>query len=63
MSSLLLLVPIALLFVFVASLAYMWAVKHRQFEDLDREGERILFEEITSDKNAANKKNSEEPRR
>lgn len=50
MSSLLLLVPIAILLVLVASAAYMWAVRNHQFEDLDRESERILFEEVANNK-------------
>ncbi len=45
MSSLLLLIPVAILLVFVASATYLWAVKNRQFEDLEREGERILFDD------------------
>ena len=48
MSSLLLLVPIAILLVLAASAAYMWAVRNHQFEDLDRESERILFDEVAS---------------
>lgn len=39
------LVPIAMLFVLVAVLVFLWAVKSEQFEDLNRQGMQILFEE------------------
>jgi cbb3-type cytochrome oxidase maturation protein len=45
MASLYLLIPIALLLLGVAVAAFLWAVDHGQFEDLESEGERILFEE------------------
>lgn len=49
MESLYLLIPIAALFVFIAVGIFTWAVKKDQFEDLDREGQRILFEEDDND--------------
>lgn len=45
MDSLYLLIPIALVFVFIAILVFFWAVKSGQFEDLDTEAKRILFDE------------------
>ena len=45
MASLYLLIPVAILFIGVSITLFIWAVKNRQFEDLDREGERILFEQ------------------
>ncbi|MGL4928839.1 MAG: cbb3-type cytochrome oxidase assembly protein CcoS [Plesiomonas sp.] len=42
------LVPIAMLFVLVAVLIFLWAVKSEQFEDLNRQGMQILFEEDSS---------------
>ena len=45
MSSLLVLVPIALLLLGVAIWAFVWAVDHEQFEDLESEGSRILFDD------------------
>lgn len=45
MESLFLLIPIAGIFVIIAVVIFIWAVKGDQFEDLNREGERILFEE------------------
>lgn len=45
MESLFLLIPIAGIFVIVAVIIFIWAVKGDQFEDLNREGERILFDD------------------
>ncbi|MGL5757864.1 cbb3-type cytochrome oxidase assembly protein CcoS [Plesiomonas sp.] len=39
------LVPITMMFVLVAVLIFLWAVKSEQFEDLNRQGTQILFEE------------------
>jgi cbb3-type cytochrome oxidase maturation protein len=39
------LIPLALLLLIAAVAAFFWAVKHDQFEDLDREANRILFDE------------------
>jgi cbb3-type cytochrome oxidase maturation protein len=43
------LIPIALLFLAAAVWAFLWAVDHDQFEDLEREGERILLDEAPRD--------------
>ena len=40
-----LLIPLALLMLGVAVAAFIWAVKSDQFEDLEREAQRILFDE------------------
>lgn len=45
MASLYLLIPIAILLVCVAVAIFIWAVKSEQFEDLDRQGSQILFDE------------------
>ncbi|MCP4026647.1 MAG: cbb3-type cytochrome oxidase assembly protein CcoS [Sphingomonas sp.] len=45
MGALYILIPIALLFLAAAVWAFLWAVDHDQFEDLEREGERILLDE------------------
>lgn len=45
MASLLILIPVALVFVLIAVLIFIWAVKSGQFEDLDTEGKRILFDD------------------
>ncbi|MFK8021386.1 MAG: cbb3-type cytochrome oxidase assembly protein CcoS [Pseudomonadales bacterium] len=51
MPSLYLLIPIALLLVFVAAVLYWWAVRSGQYDDLDREADRILFEDDCSKRN------------
>ncbi|WED23192.1 cbb3-type cytochrome oxidase assembly protein CcoS [Vibrio sp. JC009] len=45
MASLYILIPIAILFVCIAVAVFLWAVKSNQYEDLERQGSNILFEE------------------
>lgn len=45
MNSLFVLIPIALLLLGVAIWGFVWAVDHAQFDDLDDEAERILFDQ------------------
>lgn len=45
MSIIYVLIPIAMLFVAIAIWVFFWAVKSDQYEDLDREGINILFDE------------------
>ncbi|MBY5920395.1 cbb3-type cytochrome oxidase assembly protein CcoS [Ferrimonas balearica] len=45
MSIIYVLIPIAILFVCFAVAAFFWAVRSRQYDDLDREGYSILFDE------------------
>lgn len=47
MESLYLLIPIALVITFIAVKAFFWAVKSGQYDDLDAEGRRILFDDET----------------
>lgn len=54
MESLYLLIPVALVLVILAIAIFFWAVKSGQFEDLDTEGKRILFDNDTS-KNSKDK--------
>lgn len=56
MSIIFVLIPIALLFVAVGIGVFFWAVRSEQFEDLDRQGVNILFDEKkqTSDKSKDN---------
>ncbi|MUL02748.1 cbb3-type cytochrome oxidase assembly protein CcoS [Aliivibrio fischeri] len=56
MASLYLLIPIAIMLVCVAVAIFIWAVKSDQFEDLDRQGSEILFDEETK-ASVKNKKN------
>lgn len=44
MSVLVYLIPAALLFGLVSLIAFLWALKSGQYEDLDGAGERILIE-------------------
>lgn len=44
MESLFILIPIALVFVVIAVKAFFWSVKSGQFDDLDTEAKRILFD-------------------
>ncbi|MFM5715870.1 cbb3-type cytochrome oxidase assembly protein CcoS [Aeromonas allosaccharophila] len=39
------LIPIAILFVIIAGIVFFWAIRSEQFEDLDRQGSNILFDE------------------
>lgn len=45
MESLYLLIPIAIVIVAVAVAVFFWAVKSGQYDDLDTEGQRILFDD------------------
>jgi len=44
-AALFVLIPLGLLLLAVAVAAFFWAVNHDQFEDLEREGARILMDE------------------
>ena len=43
MASLYLLIPVSLIFCALAIAIFFWAVNNGQYDDLDGEGERILF--------------------
>ncbi|WP_194089216.1 cbb3-type cytochrome oxidase assembly protein CcoS [Vibrio hibernica] len=45
MESLYILIPIAIIFVCIAVAIFIWAVKSDQFDDLDRQGHSILFDD------------------
>ncbi|WP_456295639.1 cbb3-type cytochrome oxidase assembly protein CcoS [Vibrio sp. AK197] len=45
MESLYILIPIAILLVCLAIGIFVWAVKSEQFEDLERQGHNILFDD------------------
>ncbi|SDG94323.1 cytochrome oxidase maturation protein, cbb3-type [Vibrio xiamenensis] len=45
MESLYILIPIAVLLVCLAVGIFIWAVKSEQFEDLERQGHSILFDD------------------
>lgn len=52
------LIPIAMIFVSIAVAVFFWAVKSNQYEDLDREGINILFDEDVP-QNIQNKKGTD----
>lgn len=45
MSIIYVLIPIAILFVAIGIWIFFWAVRSKQFEDLEKEGLSILFDE------------------
>lgn len=45
MSALFILIPISMLLLFFAVVAFVWSVNHDQMEDLDKAGEQILFDD------------------
>ena len=45
MSAIFILIPLGVVLLAVAVAAFIWAVDHDQFEDLDREGSRLLFDD------------------
>lgn len=45
-ASLYLIVPVALLFCALAIAAWLWASRSGQFDDLDREAQRILHDDL-----------------
>lgn len=58
MPSLYLLIPIALSFTLLAIGVFIWAVDNQQFDDLESEAYRILFDDVeASQKNASTIKN------
>lgn len=59
MSVIYVLIPIAILFVLIGLAVFFWAVRSKQFEDLDKEGFSILFDEKT----VANKDKQDPPAR
>lgn len=45
MSSLFILIPVAFVFVILAIKLFFWSVKSGQYDDLDTEAKRILFDD------------------
>jgi len=52
------LIPIAIVFVAIAVLVFFWAIKSNQYDDLDREGVNILFDEDINTNNSTSKQNN-----
>lgn len=55
MSIIYVLIPIAILFVMLGLAIFFWAVRSKQFEDLDKEGFSILFDEQQTTGNSPQK--------
>jgi cbb3-type cytochrome oxidase maturation protein len=62
MSVIYVLIPLAILIIAVAIAAFTWAVKSDQFNDLDRQGYNILFDDDVKPKSSDSQEEaSEEP--
>ncbi|RLT93448.1 cbb3-type cytochrome oxidase assembly protein CcoS [Ketobacter sp.] len=57
-----LLIPLALVLLVVAVAAFFWAVRSDQFDDLDREASRILFDEDSPPPSAGARPPKHEPK-
>ena len=61
MSIIYVLIPIAILFVIIGLSVFFWAVRARQFDDLDKEGFSILFDEERKASSKTTKKTEDTP--
>ncbi|MGO2509851.1 MAG: cbb3-type cytochrome oxidase assembly protein CcoS [Vibrio hibernica] len=61
MESLYILIPIAIVFVCIAVAIFIWAVKSDQFDDLDRQGHSILFDDNEDKPNVNNQSDKKTP--
>lgn len=59
MSIIYVLIPIAILFVLIGIAVFFWAVRSKQFDDLDKEGFSILFDDSKKPKQPPGKAPSE----
>lgn len=57
MSIIYVLIPLAIIIVAIAIAVFFWAVKSNQFEDLERQGHSILFDDDIKQSN----ENKDEP--
>lgn len=55
MSIIFVLIPLAIILVIIAIGIFFWAVKSNQFEDLERQGYSILFDDDLPDKDKQDK--------
>jgi len=56
MESLYFLIPLSIVVIAVAVAIFFWAVKSGQYDDVDREGERILFDDDDFERPASKNK-------
>lgn len=55
------LIPIAIVLVVIAITVFFWAVKSDQFEDLERHGQSILFDDdLPPEKRSSQQKNDDQ---
>ena len=50
MEIVLILIPLSAVVILAAVGIFLWAVDNGQFEDLDRQGQKVLFEETTEER-------------
>jgi len=55
MDILVLLIPVSLVFLALAVWLFIWAVNNKQFEDLEKHGLEVLFDDDKADKSADNR--------
>lgn len=48
MEILFVLIPVSLIIVMISLMAFVWSVHSRQYDDLEKEAHRILFDETTT---------------
>jgi cbb3-type cytochrome oxidase maturation protein len=63
MNALLFLIPLALLLGLAGLLAFLWALRSGQFDDLDGAAHRILFDEDDDDDDEVDRPDGDESRR
>jgi cbb3-type cytochrome oxidase maturation protein len=57
------LIPIAIILVVIAIVVFFWAVKTDQFDDLERHGQSILFDDdLPPEKRTTSQENNGNPR-
>lgn len=61
MSVIYVLIPIAILFVIIGLAVFFWAVRTKQFEDLDKEGFSILFDDNKPQPHSASPEDKKHP--
>ena len=48
MEILFVLIPVSLVIVMISLVAFVWSVHNRQYDDLEKEAHRILFDDLTA---------------
>jgi cbb3-type cytochrome oxidase maturation protein len=59
--SLYILIPIALLFLAIAIALFFWAVDDGQYEDLEQEGSRLLFDDDSNEQDQDKQSGEKKP--